>query len=320
MMKDRLKKLINEKFYGNTEPQFRNAVLEFSYDPQQIDCDKRIPEIRYFLDNIGVSAFNHYKPLNKISIIATEDLCEKIISLMTDFGFVKDKELRKELEPSGKEKLDLSYQVREGYIREVNSFLSEQGEEAGLIIFDFDGTVRNILDAPEKGAGEKRPPLTPDEVSVFPGVGEKIREWQNNGWTVVGASNQKGTLRRRDFLPPNEREGSEEIQAAEAAGLTFAKTLSELGVEFPVYFAGDNDVYVLSGGSVSKAGSHPNAFKPNPFMGKVIYKNHGKPNLVYMVGDYPPDDSRFASSIGAEFIPAQEFLNFPVGGENNIDN
>jgi histidinol phosphatase-like enzyme len=320
MMKDRLKKLINEKLYGKVEPQFKNAVLEFVYDPSEVDCDKRIPEIKYFLDSIGVTAFNHFKPINKISIIATEDLCEKICGLMADLGFQKEKELKQDLEPTGQEKLQLAQTVRESYLDEVSSFLKEQGEETGLIIFDFDGTVRDIIDAPEKGPGEKRPSLRPSEVKVFPGVGERIKEWQNQGWKVVGGSNQKGTLRRREFLPPEEREGSSEMEAAKAAGPTFRETLNQLGVDFPAYFAGDNDVYVLDGSSVRHVASIPNAFKPNPGLGKAIFGEQGKPDLVYMVGDYPPDDAKFASAIGAEFIPANEFLSYPVGGEKEIEN
>lgn len=315
-MRNRLKRLVNEKFYGKADKKIRNVVLEFVYDPKDIDVEEVLPEIKYFLNTVGITSFNHFKPIHKISIIATSDLVEKVKSLMQDFGFACEKELAHDTEPSSKNKIELTYQVRESYLAEVEEKMFYENKEDRIIVFDFDGTVRDILDAPEKGQGEKRPPLTPEEVSVFPGIGERIKEWQNNGWIVVGASNQKGTLRRREFLPPEKRQNSSELEAAKSAGEVFKETLNKLGVNFPVFFAGDNDVYMLNGSSVKHAGSQPNAFKPNPFMGKLITKFFGAP-IKYMVGDHPPDDAGFASSIGAEYIPADEFLNFPVGGEED---
>jgi histidinol phosphatase-like enzyme len=321
-LKRRLKSLINEKFYGKSADQIRNVVFEFTYDPEKFkdgECDEKIKEIKYFLNTINITAFNHFKPINKISIIATEDLSEKVVSLMRDFGFECEKALAHDTQPSDKNRLELAYQVRESFLLEMEERRIIEGTDEKIILFDFDGTVRSVLDATEKGTGEKRPPLKPEEVSVFPGVGEKIKEWQNNGWTIVGASNQKGTLRRREFVPPENRETSTELENAQIAGKTFRKTLDDLGVDFPVYFAADNDVYVLEGNSVKHAGSFKNAYKPNPAMGNVIKKRFGS-EIKYMVGDYPPDDAAFASAIGAEFIPAEEFLNYLVGGvEDNIN-
>lgn len=183
-----------------------------------------------------------------------------------------------------------------------------------MLFLDFDGTLRALIPAPEKGKGGMRPPLKASEIKIFPGVIDKIREWQAAGWMVIGASNQRGAFRRREFLPPDEREKATEREVAQAAAEIFKATLRKMGLNFPVLFATDKDVWLLFGTMLQKKGTFKSAPKPSAAMYRVATDVWQKPDAnSFHVGDLP-DDRGFARKSGLKFIHANKFLTTPVGG------
>lgn len=71
-------------------------------------------------------------------------------------------------------------------------------KESRLLVLDLDGTIR-------KGKDELGHFVNgPDDVVVFPGVGDILREFQNSGWRVAVATNQGGIamgyMTNEDFL------------------------------------------------------------------------------------------------------------------------
>lgn len=199
----------------------------------------------------------------------------------------------------------------------------EKNDEGVKYLFlDMDGTVRHAVPTPNEGA---RAPITKEEVSVFHGLGQKIKEFMNNGWTVIGTSNQRGGLRRRDFVPDFMRDQATLEDAAIGCAKVMEETVKQLGVNFPVYFASDASIYVSNAGNVSlvkdgigtedKKGGK--AGKPTAAMGEAIFQKFGAPDLKksFMIGDdHESADSGFAKSIGFKFINpghlGKDFISF----------
>jgi histidinol phosphatase-like enzyme len=205
----------------------------------------------------------------------------------------------------------------------LNAFDATFGHDGTKYLFlDFDDTVRHTIRLPKD---EGRPPITPEEVSVFPGVGQAIKIWLNAGWKVCGTSNQKGPLRRRSYVPDFMREQATLSDAAIGCGKIMDVTLSKLGVSFPVYFCSDASVFVTENGNVrlakgglgqetKKAGL---AAKPNPAMGEAAIATYGKPDLgnSFMIGDsYDGGDEGFAKALGFKFVNpgklGKDFISF----------
>jgi histidinol phosphatase-like enzyme len=197
-------------------------------------------------------------------------------------------------------------------------------ENTGIkyLFLDFDDTVRHAIHLPD---GDGRPPLTKDEVSVFPGMGRAIKTWMDAGWKVCGTSNQKGPLRRRLYVPEFMKDQATLDDAAIGCGKVMEETVKKLGVDFPVYFCSDASVFVTEGGNVSLAkgglGQETKeagkAAKPSPAMGICIFEKFGKPDLEksFMVGDsYDGADEGFANNLHMKFLNpgkiGKEFLSF----------
>lgn len=190
----------------------------------------------------------------------------------------------------------------------MNAFKATFMESDGVkyLFLDFDDTVRESVMYGTEGG----PPVEPSRVKAFPGVGKAIQKWIDNGWVAIGATNQKGSLRRRDFLPHNRNASLEE--AAVACGEVLKETLSQLGINIPVYFASDATVFLYNNGKVSKAAKFGEetkeggkACKPSPAMGQVAFSQHGAPDLAnsFMIGDsYEGGDENFAGALGVRWI------------------
>jgi len=205
----------------------------------------------------------------------------------------------------------------------LNAFNSTFGDNGIKYLFlDFDDTVRHAIHLPD---GEGRPPLTKDEVSVFPGMGRAVKTWMEAGWKVCGTSNQKGPMRRRAYVPEFMKDQATLEDAAIGCGKVMEETVKKLGVDFPVYFCSDASVFVSEGGSVSLAKGgfgretkeEGKAAKPNTAMGDIIIARFGKPDLEksYMIGDsYDGVDEQFAKNLGFRFINSgrlgKDFLDF----------
>lgn len=192
----------------------------------------------------------------------------------------------------------------------MNAFKATFMESEGVkyLFLDFDDTVRESVMYGNEGG----PPVEPSQVKVFPGVGKAIQTWKNNGWTIVGATNQKGSLRRREFVPEEMRANATLEDAAAGCGKVVEETLTQLGIKFPVLFCSDSTVFLYDNGNVSKAGTFGEegkgkgkAPKPNPAMGEVAFKLFGTPDLSnsFMIGDsYEGGDENFAKAIGVQWL------------------
>jgi histidinol phosphatase-like enzyme len=193
----------------------------------------------------------------------------------------------------------------------LNAFDATFGDNGIKYLFlDFDDTVRHAIRLPD---GDGRPPLTNDEVSVFPGMSRAIKTWMNAGWTVCGTSNQKGPLRKRLYVPEFMKSQATLEDAAIGCSKVMEDTVAKLGVEFPVYFCSDASIFVTSGGNVNvvKSGlgqetkEAGKAGKPFPAMGEAIIEKYGKPDLKnsFMIGDnYDGGDEGFAKALGFRFV------------------
>ncbi len=192
----------------------------------------------------------------------------------------------------------------------MNAFKATFNESEGVkyLFLDFDDTIRESVMYGTEGG----PPVEASQVKAFPGVGKAIQKWKDNGWTVVGATNQKGSLRRREFVPPKMRGRASLEDAAAYCGKVIEETLNQLGVDFPVYFASDATVFLYQNGRVSRVATMGEetkqggkASKPNPSMGTVAFSQYGAPDLAnsFMIGDsYEGGDENFAKALGVQWI------------------
>ena len=158
-------------------------------------------------------------------------------------------------------------------------------EKIKYLFVDFDGTVRETVPDPtEKNPEDRRPPFKEDEIKIIPGVSEKLKEWDNRGWFLVGVSNQscveKGLL---------SEEGVETIASA---------TMDRLGVYFPFYYAPHK-----------YKGELLYLRKPNIGMAQQAFEDWGEPDLdnSFMVGHYISDEG-FAENLGIKFIHVSDFI------------
>lgn len=143
------------------------------------------------------------------------------------------------------------------------------------IILDYDGTVR------ETKSGNKYP-LEPDDIQVYP-VGEMLRELQEDGYVILGASNQSGVAKN---TPP-----------MAMAHTLFQHTNKLIGVDI------DYDFDYSAAGPVSSWHR-----KPMPGMGvDFIWKYKLDPSKVVYVGDMTTDKT-FAKRCRFNFEWAEDFF------------
>lgn len=137
---------------------------------------------------------------------------------------------------------------------------------------DFDGTIRNSVDNSNPAPGyaetyDRRPPLSVDEVEVFPVVVNKLTEWSNAGYRIIGITNQSGV---------------EEGGMSLATCISICKeTVRQTEIFFPVIFAPCKTV-------------NPdiiNLRKPNVGMIELTEKLFGpvERSRSLLVGDYKTD-------------------------------
>lgn len=212
----------------------------------------------------------------------------------------------------------------------LNAFAATfmESQQTKYLFLDFDDTVRESVNYGD-GNG---PPVEVSTVKAFPGVGNAIKKWIDNGWTAVGTTNQKGSLRRREFLPEEMRATATLEEAASGCAKVIEETLNQLGVKFPVLFASDATVFLYDDKSLKSMGvfgtetkNGGKAAKPNAAMGEVAYKLWGSPDVPnsIMIGDsYENGDENFAKALGIQwFHPGAigrdfiEFTNSKFGEE-----
>lgn len=152
---------------------------------------------------------------------------------------------------------------------------------------DFDGTVRNtIADPTPNNPNDRRPPFKKEEVVLIEGVKEKLKEWDDRGWQIIGVSNQSGVEKR--------------IVTMEKVEQVAAHTMDLLELYFPFYFAP-----YKRNGTVEQL----NLRKPNIGMAEEAIADWGPMDKKhsFMVGDYFTD-KQFADSLGIRYVDINDFL------------
>jgi len=152
-------------------------------------------------------------------------------------------------------------------------------------MIDFDDTIREtIADPTPKNSKDRRPPFKPEEVKLIPGIKEKIKEWMDKGWFVVGVSNQSGIEKG--------------IVTKEKVEETALETFRQLGYRFPFYYAPHK-----------RKGNLLHLRKPNIGMAELVYDKFGPPDLEnsFMVGDYITD-KQFADNLGIKYVDVSDFI------------
>ncbi len=172
------------------------------------------------------------------------------------------------------------------------NFKVERKDGRKYLFLDFDNTVRHTIPDPKPDEPKRRrPPHKAEEVLMIDGVKEKVHEWADAGYFVVGLTNQS-----------NIESGYNTTQDVVDA---IKRTLDLLDMQFPVYFA-----------------SHKNKDLPDynyrkPMTGMIdgAFRDFGSPNHTYslMVGDdWEGADSGMAENAGVHFIGVLPFIETPL--------
>lgn len=156
-----------------------------------------------------------------------------------------------------------------------------------ISFLDFDGTVREtIADPTPNNLNDRRPPITKEEVKLIPSVKEKLKEWDEDGWQIIGVSNQSGV--EKGYITEEE---VEEVAA---------HTMDLLGLYFPFYFA-----------PFKRKGTEKQLKfrKPNIGMAEEAIQDWGEMDEKnsFMVGDYI-SDKEFADNLGIRYVDIKDFL------------
>ena len=148
------------------------------------------------------------------------------------------------------------------------------------LFIDFDGTVRCVVSTGD----EKKPfraPTECDEVEVFPQAVERLKQARDEGYFIVGVTNQSGITSRG--IPVSKIEACIE------------ETKRQLEIDFPVYFADNKDEY----------------YKPAIGMGIEAVQQYGAIDFEQslMVGDnHRNGDRGFAEGMGIRFQYAANYF------------
>lgn len=152
---------------------------------------------------------------------------------------------------------------------------------------DMDGTVRDtIADPTPKNPNDRRPPITVDEVVINYDVVAELKKWEEDGWFIVGVSNQSGV--EKGYIT------AEEVEQVAAA------TMDAMGIYFPFYYA------------PCKREGTPEQLslrKPDIGMATAAFEDWGEPDLEnsFMVGDYISDEV-FAENLGIKYVDVWDFI------------
>jgi HAD superfamily hydrolase (TIGR01662 family) len=176
--------------------------------------------------------------------------------------------------------LDEPPTIEEGFASiERVPFVRTRGGSRRAVLLDLDGTVR----VTRSGAPY---PRTPDDVVLLPGRRERLSALHEQGWLLLGVSNQSGV-------------GSGHV-SAEAVEACFEATRSALGLPFPIKWC-----------------PHPPGRdacwcrKPMPGLGVWWIESEGLDReACVMVGDRDSDRT-FAANLGVRFETPEAFFESP---------
>jgi len=164
-------------------------------------------------------------------------------------------------------------------------------EEKGIVKYlflDFDGTVRHtIADPTPKDPNDRRPPFKEEEVVLIEGIKEKLKEWDEKGWQIIGVSNQSGVEKG--------------IVSMEQTEKVAAYTMELLDLYFPFYYA-----------PYKRVGTEEQLRlrKPDTGMAEEAINDWGymDRDSSFMVGDYITDE-QFAENLEINYFDIKDFLN-----------
>ena len=167
-------------------------------------------------------------------------------------------------------------------------FKVERKDGRKYLFLDFDNTVRHTIPDPKPDEPKRRrPPHKAEEVVLIDGVKERVHEWADAGYFVVGLTNQS-----------NIESGYNTTQDVIDA---IKRTLDLLGMQFPVYFASHKN----------KSLPDYNFRKPMTGMIDAAFGDFGSPNRTYsvMIGDdWEGADSGMARNANINFIGVLPFI------------
>ena len=146
------------------------------------------------------------------------------------------------------------------------------------LILDADDTVR-------RSTGAEPWPLEPSEVEIIAGCGDIIKEYQANGWLILGISNQS-THEKKEYKTP--------LATIDAC---FERTNELLGVDIEWMYCPHYRFPVACF-----------CRKPHSGLGAVVIRKHKlNPAKCIYVGD-STSDKTFAGRCGFQFQHADEFF------------
>ena len=182
--------------------------------------------------------------------------------------------------------MEKARQMKNRYI--PPNFKVERKDGRKYLFLDFDNTVRHTIPDPKPDEpARRRPPHKAEEVVLIDGVKERVHEWADAGYFVVGLTNQS-----------NIESGFNTTQDVVDA---IKRTLDLLDMQFPVYFASHKN----------KDLPDFNYRKPMTGMIDAAFRDFGSPNHTYslMVGDdWEGADSGMAENAGVHFIGVLPFI------------
>ena len=186
--------------------------------------------------------------------------------------------------------MEKARQMKNRYI--PPNFKVERKDGRKYLFLDFDNTVRHTIPDPKPDEPKRRrPPHKAEEVVLIDGVKERVHEWADAGYFVVGLTNQS-----------NIESGFNTTQDVVDA---IKRTLDLLDMQFPVYFASHKN----------KNLPDYNYRKPMTGMIDAAFRDFGSPNHTYslMVGDdWEGADSGMAENAGVHFIGVLPFIETPL--------
>jgi len=143
------------------------------------------------------------------------------------------------------------------------------------LIVDYDGTLRLSV-------GKQKYPIDISDIQMLPGRAEKLKEYRDKGYILLGASNQSGIARGTP---------------REAVVTCFEETNRLLGVKIDYQFCPHRIPPVSC-----------YCRKPHPGIGAwFIEKYKLRPSHCIMVGDMTSDDT-FAARCGFDYVNAEDFF------------
>jgi HAD superfamily hydrolase (TIGR01662 family) len=181
--------------------------------------------------------------------------------------------------------MEKARQMKNRYIPPNFNMKRENGRK--YLFLDFDNTVRHTIPDPQPDEPKRRrPPHKAEEVLMIDGVKERVHEWADAGYFVVGLTNQS-----------NIESGFNTTQDVVDA---IKRTLELLDMQFPVYFASHKN----------KALPDYNYRKPMTGMIDAAFRDFGSPSdESVMVGDdWEGADSGMAENAGVNFIGVMPFI------------